>query len=95
MPTTKWYVVSEAIADGEAVERHRVRAQATDDERYADPARAQAEDWARSYSDQTNRPTTIDAVWVDENGDPAGAEIGTFYYDPNFPQRDPHQQQGY
>lgn len=95
MPTTKWYVISEAIADGEAVELHRVRAQRLDDERAADSARAEAEDWARSYSDQANKPTTIDAVWVDENGDAAGAEIGTFYYDPNFPQRDPHRQEGY
>lgn len=95
MPATKWYVVSEAVADGEGVEVHRVQARQEDDERVADPAKVEAEDWARSYSDQSGKPTSIDMVWTDEQGAAVGAEIGTFYYDPNFPQRDPHQQEGY
>lgn len=95
MPETKWYVVSEAIADGEGVEVHRVQAEQLNDERAADPAKAQAEDWARAYSDQTGKPTSIDVIWMDESGEPVGAEIGTFYYDPNFPQRDPHQEEGF
>ena len=92
---TKWYIISEAIADGESVERHRIRAQTSDDQRMADSAKAQAEEWARSYSTQTGVPTTIDIVWLDDAGQPVGAEVEGFYYDPEYPQRDPYQKYGY
>lgn len=95
METSKWYVISEAIGDGESVEVHRIAAQVEDDVAVADPAKTQAEEWARAYSEQTGKPTTIDVVWVGAAGEPEGAQEEGFYYDPAYPQRDPYQRNGY
>jgi len=93
--TTKWYVISEALADGAAREVHRVRAEVEDDATVSDPAKARAEEWARTYSDQTGTPTTIDAVWLGASGEPERVESDEFYYNPEYPQRDPHEEYGY
>ena len=95
MGATKWYIISEAIADGAAVERHRISAQTARYERGADPAMSQAEAWARSYSEQTGKPTVIEVVSLGDTGEPLSAEGEAFYYDPAYPQRDPYQQYGY
>jgi len=95
MSATKWYIISEAIADGGAVERHRISARAASDERRADPALARAEMWARGYSEQTGKPTVIEVVWLGDTGEQLSAEGEGFYYNPAYPQRDPYLQYGY
>jgi len=95
MGVTKWYIISEAIADGGTIERHRISALTADYKCGADPALARAETWARSYSEQTGMPTAIEVVWLGDTGEQLSAEGEGFYYDPAYPQRDPYQRYGY
>jgi hypothetical protein len=95
MAATRWYVIAEAVPDGEAVARHRIPARdaaATPDD---DPARAQAQAWAREYSSRTGAPTTIDVLLLDEHGNVLSTAPDGFYYDPRYPDRDPYEQYGY
>ena len=61
----------------------------------ADPARAEAQAWAREYSARTGAPTTIDVLLLDERGDVLAAAPDGFYYDPRYPDRDPYEKYGY
>jgi len=92
---TRWYVIAEAVRDGEAVACHHIPsrdAAATPD---TDPARAEAQAWARDYSARTGAPTTIDVLLLDERGNVLAATPDGFYYDPRYPNRDPYEKYGY
>lgn len=85
------FIVSEAIDDGGAVERHRVPVADGDEE----AARREAEAWARGYGVRTGSPTTVELATLDAEGHVREMQAAAFYFDPAYPERDPHNPNGY